>query len=73
MNKPLRYKNFALFQSSYFEDRQGNEYTVLAVVKNAFRLFPYIASGIIFIGMLLHFIMALWRGTRRKKDETQGR
>lgn len=73
MNKPLRYKNFALFQSSYFKDRRGNEHTVLAVVNNAFRLFPYFASGIIFLGMLVHFITALWRGSRRKKVDQQDR
>ena len=73
MNKPLRYKDYTIFQSQYFIDRRGNEYTVLAVVKNAARLFPYFASGIIFLGMVVHFIMALWPGFRRRRDETQGR
>ena len=71
MNKPLRYKDYALFQSLYFIDRQGNEHSVLAVVKNAARLFPYFASGIIFLGMVLHFIMALWMGLRKRKNENQ--
>lgn len=61
MNKPLRYKDFTFFQSSYQITPNGTEYSVLAVVKNSGRLLPYISSIIIFIGMLIHFILMLFR------------
>ena len=55
MNKPLRYKSYSFYQSSYIND-EGNIYTVLAVVKNVGRLFPYISTIIIAAGILLHII-----------------
>ncbi len=67
MNKPLRYKDYTMFQSSYFVDRDGTEYSILAVVKNAGRLLPYISSLLIFLGIAIHFIVMLFR---RKKMTT---
>jgi hypothetical protein len=61
MNKPLRYKGYTLYQSSYFIAPTGRESSVLTVVKNVWRLFPYIASGVIFLGMTLHFLLMLLR------------
>lgn len=57
MNKPLRYKDLTFFQSSYMIDREGGEYTILAVVRNAGRLLPYIAGIWIFLGLLIHFLL----------------
>ncbi|MBI3616978.1 MAG: cytochrome c biogenesis protein ResB [Candidatus Omnitrophica bacterium] len=57
MNKPLRYKNFTLYQSSYSVDNLGRESSTLAVVKNAGRLLPYFASFITFGGLALHFLL----------------
>ncbi len=60
MNKPLRFKDFTVYQASYAIDALGREYSTLAVVKNSGRLLPYIASGITFVGLALHFLfMAL--------------
>ncbi len=59
MNKPLRYKGYTFFQSSFLTDEGGNLATVLAVVKNAGRLYPYIASIIICIGLLVHMIIMI--------------
>ncbi|PKN56965.1 MAG: hypothetical protein CVU56_13335 [Deltaproteobacteria bacterium HGW-Deltaproteobacteria-14] len=56
MNEPLRYKGYTLFQSSYIQGR-GPETTVLAVVQNDGRLFPYISSIVICIGLLLHLLL----------------
>jgi hypothetical protein len=53
MNKPLRYKGYTFFQSS-FEQTPETERTVLAVVKNRARLFPYIGTLIVALGLLLH-------------------
>lgn len=58
MNKPLRYKGYSFYQSS-FEQRPGMEVTVLNVVKNEGRAFPYIATLVIFIGLLVHLIIHL--------------
>ncbi len=68
MNKPLRFKNYAFFQSSYYIAPDGTEYTILAVVKNVGRLLPYYSSITIFMGMLIHFLMMLFK--RRKKKKT---
>ena len=61
MNEPLRYSNYTFYQASFIED--GNiETTVLATVKNYGRMFPYISSVIMCIGILLHMIvMAIYR------------
>ena len=53
MNDPLRYKGYTFFQSSFTNTPIG-EATILAVVKNTGWLFPYIASAIIALGLLLH-------------------
>ncbi len=60
MNEPLRYKGYTLYQAS-FSIRPDGEYTVLSVVQNKGRVFPYIASAIIFVGLLLHVILRLQR------------
>lgn len=62
MNEPLRYKGYTFYQSS-FDQSDGLEMTVLNVVKNSGRLFPYISTFIIFIGLLLHLIIRLNRKT----------
>lgn len=61
MNKPLRYKNFTVYQSSYSVDRFGRESSTLAVVKNAGRLLPYFASFITFGGLALHFLLMAFK------------
>lgn len=58
MNKPLRYRGYTFFQSS-FEDGPEKESTILAVVENKGRLFPYIGTLIIGSGLLLHLLIAL--------------
>ena len=65
MNKPLRYKGYTFFQSS-FEQRPDIEVTVLNVVQNKGRLFPYISTLVIFLGLLTHLIIHLQaRGGKR--------
>ena len=55
MNEPLRYMNYTFFQSSFSQDQDG-EITNLAVVKNYGRIFPYVSSIIICIGLLIHLL-----------------
>jgi hypothetical protein len=65
MNKPLRYKGYSFFQSS-FDQIDGQEITVLNVVKNAGQIFPYISTLIIFAGLLLHLILRLMIKTKQR-------
>ncbi len=60
MNNPLRFQDYALYQASYSVDQMGRERSTLAVVKNAGRMLPYVASLLTFAGMVVHFlVMAL--------------
>lgn len=58
MNEPLRYKGYTFYQAS-FSLRPDGEYSVLSAVRNKGRIFPYIASAIIFAGLLLHVVIRL--------------
>lgn len=67
MNNPLRYKNFALYQSSYAVDKAGVESSTLAIVRNPGRLLPYFASFITFGGLAVHFLLMAFR-TKLKQE-----
>jgi hypothetical protein len=56
MNHPLRYGTFTFFQASFEEN---DTVTGLAVVKNIGMPFPYIATIIISIGLLVQFLTGL--------------
>jgi ABC-type transport system involved in cytochrome c biogenesis permease subunit len=56
MNEPLRHKGYTFYQSSFIENPSGDT-TILTVVKNAGRTFPYISSIIMCIGLLIHLII----------------
>lgn len=58
MNRPLRYRGYTFYQSSYIEGSERDT-TVLAVVKNYGRQFPYISSVIMCIGLLIHMVLHL--------------
>lgn len=58
MNKPLRYKGYTFFQSS-FEQTPDLEITIFSVVKNQGWLFPYIGTGVLGFGLLLHCFLSL--------------
>lgn len=58
MNAPLRYKGYTFFQSSFLDTPNG-EVSVLAVVWNVGRAFPYISGIVMCIGLLLHLFLRL--------------
>lgn len=59
MNKPLRYRGYTFYQSSFEEGAADEEdVTILAVVENKGRLFPYIGTLVIGAGLLLHLFIA---------------
>jgi len=61
MNEPLRYHGYTFYQSSFLQSDGEQTATVLAVVKNNGRLFPYIAGVIIAAGLLIHLAQRLGR------------
>lgn len=66
MNEPLRFKGFTLYQSS-FDESGSTPNTVLTVVENKGRIFPYIATLIIAFGLILHLVIRL-TSKNTKKD-----
>ncbi len=68
MNSPLRYKGYTFFQSSFFE-QNGSQATVLAAVTNIGKIFPYISSIIICIGLLVHMVIRIPQLTARKRED----
>ena len=65
MNEPLRHRGYTFYQASFIEGE--TEATVLATVKNAGRIFPYAASVIICLGLLMHMLLRIPRLIREKK------
>ena len=64
MNEPLRHRGYTFFQASFIEGLD-KEATVLAVVKNYGRLFPYISSIIMSVGLFLHLLVNLPKMIKR--------
>lgn len=64
MNSPLRYKGYTFYQSS-FSIRPDGEFSILSVVQNKGRVFPYIASAVLFAGLLTHLLIC----SRTRKRE----
>ncbi len=65
MNEPLRHYDYTFYQASFIEEGD-KETTVLATVKNYGRMFPYISSIIMCIGILVHLLVMALRNRRRK-------
>ena len=65
MNEPLRYKGYTLFQSSFLETETG-DISVLTVVWNAGRAFPYISGITMCIGLSLHLMLGFRRRSYKK-------
>tara|TARA_B100000959_G_C14916851_1_gene597750 strand:- start:945 stop:1523 length:579 start_codon:yes stop_codon:yes gene_type:complete len=64
MNHPLRHKGYTFYQSSFIETPEI-ETSVFAAVKNYGRLFPYISSIIMCLGLLVHLFSKLPRLFKR--------
>lgn len=60
MNKPIRSGTYTVYQARYGIDLDGNEFSVLAVVKNLNYQLPYWATFLINFGLILHFIIAFF-------------
>jgi len=66
MNHPLRYEGLTFYQASFVQE-QNAEASVLAVVKNAGRVFPYLSSIVMCVGLLVHIGIRLPGLLRRSK------
>ena len=55
MNEPLRHRGYTFYQASFIENGL-KQTSVLATVKNHGRLFPYISTIIMCIGILYHML-----------------
>jgi hypothetical protein len=56
MNDPLRYRGFTFYQSGF---DNNDKTTILQVVKNPAMLLPYIACGLVALGLVVQFSMHL--------------
>jgi len=66
MNNPLRIGPYTFYQASFVQE-QNAEASVLAVVKNAGRVFPYLSSIVMCVGLLVHIGIRLPGLLRRSK------
>jgi cytochrome c biogenesis protein ResB len=65
MNRPLRYRDYTFYQSSYTTEG-GRNFSTLAVVRNPVRIVPYFASIMIASGLIIHFLFMVIVSTRKK-------
>ena len=68
MNDPLRYRGFTFYQQGF---DNNDKTTILQVVKNPAMLLPYVACGLVALGLLTQFSMHLFGFV--KKRSTQAR
>lgn len=57
MNKPLDYKGYRIFQSSYMQDAEVGEGSVFTVAKNPGIAFIYTGAVVILVGVILLFYL----------------
>jgi hypothetical protein len=63
MNDPLRYRGFTFYQSGFDND---DKTTILQVVKNPAMILPYIACGLVALGLLTQFSMHLFGFVKKR-------
>ncbi|PIZ30179.1 MAG: hypothetical protein COY40_05210 [Alphaproteobacteria bacterium CG_4_10_14_0_8_um_filter_53_9] len=56
MNDPLRTQGYTLYQASYILMEGEPPISILSVVKDRTRLLPWLATGVIGLGLLLHLL-----------------
>ena len=66
MNEPFRYLGYTFFQASYAETDTEVEVSTFAITRNYGRLIPYVATGVTFVGLVIHFLVML---LSRKREE----
>jgi hypothetical protein len=64
MNDPLRYRGYTFYQSGF---DNNDKTSILQVVKNPAMLLPYIACGLVALGLVTQFSMHLFGFVRKRK------
>lgn len=64
MNRPFRYLGYTFYQASYADLDHGQHMSTFAIVFNVGRIIPYIATGLTFLGLSVHFLIELFRRRR---------
>ena len=67
MNKPLDYKGYRIFQSSYIQDPEHGEASVFTVAKDPGITLIYVGSGIMFLGVVLIFYISPFSPDHQKR------
>lgn len=67
MNQPLRKAGYIFYQAS-FAQGDGAEQSTFSVVQNDGRVIPYIASLMMGLGLLIHFLMRMKMNRKEKKN-----
>jgi cytochrome c biogenesis protein ResB len=65
MNRPFRFHDYTLYQSSYGADQSG-DISTLAVVRNQGWMMPYVASCMIAAGLIIHFLIVFVFSVRKR-------
>ena len=63
MNDPLRYRGYTFYQSGF---DNNDKTSILQVVKNPAMLMPYIACGLVALGLLMQFSMHLFGFVKKR-------
>jgi hypothetical protein len=63
MNNPLRYRGYTFFQSGF---DNSDRTSILQVVKNPAAIFPYVACGLVALGLVVQFSMHLFEFVARR-------
>lgn len=71
MNRPLRFRGYAFYQSSYAEDGPHGSSSTFSVVRNAGRWLPYISGVLVFLGLIAHFIGKLAAALKTSRHEAR--
>ena len=64
MNDPLRYRGFTFYQAGF---DNNDKTTILQVVKNPAMWLPYVACGLVGLGLLVQFSMHLFGFVRKQR------
>ncbi len=64
MNRPFRYQGYTFYQASYADLDHGQHMSTFAIVLNYGRIIPYVATGLTFLGLAVHFLIELFRRRR---------
>jgi len=71
MNHPLRYKGYTVYQASFNggEDATQTKSVSFAIVQNSGRVFPYVASLTLCLGLIIHLCLRLPTLIKRSSHE----